>query len=154
MRALAILGALALAMGCSTGSGTGGTTGGNGGTGGGSGGSFTQVNNCQQSAYVDQTASATPTVNYGVNQQLVYQPQCTIIKAGASLSFTGDGFNIHPLTPGAAPSVGGNAGSTPNPIVAQSTGKSASFTFATPGFYPYYCAAHQGSGMYGAVWVQ
>jgi len=34
------------------------------------------------------------------------------------------------------------------------SGTTASFTFAQPGIYPYYCAAHENIGMYGAIQVR
>jgi plastocyanin len=33
-------------------------------------------------------------------------------------------------------------------------GTTTSFTFAQPGIYPYYCAAHENVGMYGAIQVR
>jgi plastocyanin len=114
-------------------------------------GPTSSVNGCTASKYVDATAAgASRAVAFTFFK---YSPACLTIATGQSVTFSGD-FYSHPLRAGAAPSAGGDAGSSQNPIASMNGGTTASFTFAQPGIYPYYCAAHENVGMYGAIQVR
>jgi plastocyanin len=82
------------------------------------------------------------------DNSLLYHPECIFIRAGGTVTFNGD-FGMHPLQPS-------TRGTTGSPITATNTGMTATFTFPTPGFYPYYCLFHGadvGAGMSGVVQV-
>ena len=165
---------LAVAAGCSssdsnTPSGTGGSTGsggssasgGSSGSGGssasggssGSGGSgadaggtaFTAVEPCAAATdYVEGTS-----ISF-VPAEIKYTPKCLKVKAGASVKFAGN-FAGHPISPSK------RGDQTDNPIKETTTGTDASFTFAKPGFFAFYCKFHgfqdDGKNMAGVVWV-
>jgi plastocyanin len=83
------------------------------------------------------------------DNSLLYTPECIFIRAGGSVTFTGD-FAMHPLQPSAT------RGTTGSPIMPVSSGTSVTITFPSPGFYPYYCLFHGaevGAGMSGVVQV-
>ncbi len=110
---------------------------------------FDVVNGCNPGDYVDlSAASATRTVIFTLP---TYTPKCARIAAGQSVTFSGT-FSFHPLTPGVPPGQTGTA-SPSNPITVTNTGTTASFTFPTAGFYPYYCANHASMGMVGVIQV-
>ena len=109
------------------------------------------LNGCTAGSYLDATAAgASRTVTFTFFK---YSPACLTIAAGQSVTFSGD-FYSHPLRAGVAPSAGGAAGPSANPIASVGGGSTASFTFAQPGIYPYYCAAHENIGMYGVIQVR
>jgi plastocyanin len=114
-------------------------------------GPTSSVNGCTASKYVDATAAgASRAVAFTFFK---YSPACLTIATGQSVTFSGD-FYSHPLRAGVAPSAGGGAGPSQNPISSVNGGTTASFTFAQPGIYPYFCAAHESIGMYGAIQVR
>ncbi len=114
-------------------------------------GPTSSLNGCTASTYVDATAAgASRAVAFTFFK---YSPACLTIATGQSVTFSGD-FYSHPLRAGGAPSAGGGAGPSQNPIASMNSGTTASFTFAQPGIYPYYCAAHENIGMYGAIHVR
>jgi plastocyanin len=135
--------------GGSGGSSAGGTGGTSAGGAGGTTTGFMSVLPCtSESAYVTGTTVSFPTAATDFS----YNPKCLKVSAGATVTFSGD-FLTHPLTPSA------NRGAqTGSPITVTSSGTSKAFTFATPGFYAYYCAVHDfsdtGNFMDGVVWVQ
>ncbi|HNN92117.1 MAG TPA: plastocyanin/azurin family copper-binding protein [Pseudomonadota bacterium] len=111
----------------------------------------TVYNGCNTADFVDRTATtAIRTVSFGVGG-FTYSPKCITIAAGQQVMFSGT-FASHPLRPGVGSMA--TAGSPNNPIMATSTGTTASFTFPTAGMYPYNCQLHDGSGMNGVVKVQ
>jgi len=133
------------------------TTGGSGGSSGTSG--LTAVNGCDPATATDMTGHSTVTISYSSSAQgstpaFSYSPACVKVSAGTSVTFQGataaDTFAVHPLTPG----TNCVADTTNNPITAQSSGASTSFTFANAGTFPYFCAVHCSVGMKGAVYVQ
>jgi plastocyanin len=83
-----------------------------------------------------------------------YTPNCIEVAAGQMVTWNGT-FMFHPLRPGRAPSrpATDTPSSDSTPIIATDSGTTASFTFATPGDYGFYCNVHQSSGMYGVVRV-
>jgi plastocyanin len=131
--------------------GTAGTSA--GGTGGGTPG-FMAVLPCPtESAYM----MGATTVNFGlIDGGFNYSPKCLKVSAGTSVTFSGD-FSSHPLEPSAL-----RGTLTGNPITSTSAvpdgGTTKAFTFATPGFYAYFCQFHDSSdsGMFmsGVIWVQ
>jgi plastocyanin len=131
--------------------GAGGSTTGTGGSGG-SGGAATMLNGCDSSTATDKTASTNTTVTF--DDTLVYTPPCIRIKAGSSVTFTGD-FMLHPLQGGTV----NGATRTPDPASpikltsGADGGMSAMFAFPTAGNFGYYCTIHGGIGMKGAVFV-
>jgi plastocyanin len=95
------------------------------------------LNGCTDSSYVDNTAGgATITWDFTVS------PKCVKIKAGQTVTWNGD-FALHPINP-----FGGDQGS---PVPSQTTGKSASGTFAKAGTFGFHCTNHP--SMLGAVKV-
>jgi plastocyanin len=158
VRSLAVLiVAGAAALGCSGASngsnpGTGGA-GGSGGSAGGSGGSGGGAPFMAFAPCADQTSfvSTPTTIAFGGGVGFAYAPKCLEVSAGTAVTFSGD-FATHPLIPSA---MRGNT--TNNPIVATSSGTSATFTFPNAGFYAYLCMFHgsdDGSSMSGVIWVQ
>jgi plastocyanin len=93
------------------------------------------------------------TVGFGGDTQpvLSYTPSCLRVARGARVAFVGD-FSAHPMWPST------DRGTRPgNPITFTGSGGAASFTFATPGFFPFYCQHHgptdDGTNMSGVIWV-
>jgi len=114
-------------------------------------GAIAAVNGCTADKFVDSTAAgASRTVAFSFFK---YTPACLTVAAGQSVTFSGDFFS-HPLRAGVAPSAGSTAGSAQNPITSVNGGNSATFLSAQPGVYPYFCAAHENIGMYGAIQVR
>jgi len=102
-------------------------------------------------------AAAGTQIQYGEPLGLVFSPRCLSITAGQSVTFVGDtahgsNFGVHPLRPGGAN--GSDPGAAGNPIAPQSSGASYTVTFPAAGTYGYFCLAHEGMGMYGAVQVK
>jgi plastocyanin len=122
---------------------------------GSSGGSsvLAGINGC--TTFTNATsASASRTINFGGSFGNAYDQKCLAVAPGQSVNWIGS-FSAHPLQPGLAPSQQGSAdaGSPNNPIQNTNSGNSVTFTFATPGVYPYYCSLHQAQGMFGTVAV-
>lgn len=116
-------------------------------TGGGdndAGGAFMAVAPCNSASdYVEGSM-----VNFGGALGQRYSPQCLRVRAGSMVNFVGE-FTGHPLQ-------AATHGSSGNPIPSVNSGLSRAVTFATPGFYPYYCTFHgtaTGGGMAGVVQV-
>lgn len=88
------------------------------------------------------------TVMFGGALGDAYSPKCISVKTGTMVTWMGD-FTSHPLRPS-------TRGTTGNPIMATSSGTTATFTFGSVGFFPWFCNFHgtdQGSGMSGVVQV-
>jgi len=111
------------------------------------------VNGCTN--FTDATgASASRSIGFGgATIGNAYSPNCLAVAAGQQVTFAGS-FTAHPLAPGAAASAGGGAGSPNNPIQSMTSGNTVTFTFPAAGTYPFFCTAHQGLGMYGAIQVR
>ena len=113
-------------------------------------GTVPTLNGCAGSAFIDRS-TGDRTIAFGSAVGLKYSPNCMIITAGQSVTFSGD-FTSHPLVGG---EYMGTGGSKPNPVPSKSTGTdNAVVAFPTRGLYPYYCNFHASSGMTGAIWVQ
>ena len=115
------------------------------------------VNGCAGGDFVPATSAGAARIQYGDPLGLVYSPKCLTISAGESVTFFGDtaqgsSFAVHPLRPGGAS--GSDPGAGGNPIAAQNGGATYTVTFPSPGTYGYFCLAHEGMGMYGAVQVK
>ncbi len=134
-----------------------------GGNAGGSGGAtptcgpdiaFTPHFECDVNALVDMTDESNVTIGYGfVAGAFIYEPKCLHVCAGTTVTMEpldGTNFQIHPLQGGEPP------GDDDSPFGFLDDGDvtTASFSLTDPGSYPYYCIAHLGSGMTGAVYVQ
>ena len=115
------------------------------------GAALMEIHGCTEAMYVDRRTTGERSVTFGGVVGSAYSPKCMIISAGQMVSFSGP-FGSHPLRTGVAPSQSGT-GATPNPIANTDSGSSVSFTFATPGIYPYYCNFHQPS-MAGVILVR
>ena len=147
--------------------GTAGTTG-TGGSGGGGGASagtggvtpgFMSIAPCLNES--DYMLGRT-TVDFGlINGAYAYAPKCLMARlsvnsSGVDITFSGDlyggDFATHPLEPSAL-----RGAQTGNPITETTSGTSKNFQFKTPGFYAYFCQAHNpsdnGAAMSGVVWV-
>ena len=88
---------------------------------------------------------------------LAFSPKRLRIAAGQSMTFFGDttqdsNFAVHPLRPSGAN--GSDPGAGGNPIAAQNAGSTYTVAFPAAGTYGYFCQAHEGMGMYGAVQVK
>jgi len=131
--------------------GAGGTAAGAGGAGGAATLPFMAVNPCNSE---DAYTTAGSTIAYG-GSELKYTPKCLKVAAGSQVTFvpatTSDSFSGHPL-------MHSMRGTLPSPITETTTGAMKTFTFATPGFYAYYCEFHgsadDGNFMAGVIWVQ
>jgi plastocyanin len=115
------------------------------------------INGCAAADFVPASNAAAPRIQFGDPLGLLYSPKCLTISAGQSLTFFGDtthgsDFSFHPLRPGGA--LGTDTGSGGNPIAAQNSGSTYTVTFPAAGTYAYFCQAHEGMGMYGAVQVK
>ena len=128
---------------------TGTTTSGTTTLGTGGAGGSSSVNGCEEATAEDHTGDNAVTIDFGGVLGEVYKPACIKIKTGTVVTWSGD-FSFHPLTPG----VDGTPDTSNTPITTTNTGMSASFTFATAGTFPYFCANHFSFGMEGAVFVQ
>jgi len=137
------------------GQGSGGASA-NGGSSTGSGGlssTIANVNGCTPADAEDHSAATAERKVQVGTMGIVFTPKCMTIKAGQSVSFEGV-LAGHPLAPGNASS--STAGSPNNPIMRTNSGNSVSFTFPTPGAYPFFCEFHSsgaGNGMAGAIYV-
>ena len=152
---------LAAGLGAACSNNSGGSPG-NPGTGGAGGATpgFMSVSPClSEGDYLTGTPTAgMPTINFGVNGALAYDPECLKTPAGSTVTFSGN-FGIHPLVPSG---LRGNTTNNPITVVPSNpdggTTANVSFTFPTAGFYAYYCAEHgstdTGAGMAGVIWVQ
>jgi plastocyanin len=111
-------------------------------------------NGCADKDYVDRSGEHdSRVIEVGANG-LNFSPKCVIIAAGQSLTWQGS-LSAHPFAPGNPSDE--EAGSLDSPILARSSGRSAEFTFASAGTFPYYCAVHAfgaGQGMAGSVHVR
>lgn len=135
---------------------TGGTAG--SGAGGGTGGTppgdastitYKDICSCTFATAEDHTGQAAVTVNFGgITLGNTYSPKCIIVDPGTDVTFAGS-FATHPLR-----AYTDAAHTDPNnPIQSTSAGTTATFSFTTAGSYGYYCSAHVGLGMCGAVYV-
>jgi len=111
------------------------------------------IHGCTDEAYANRSdPSADRTVYFGT-VGFLFDPPCMRIARGQSVTFAGP-FSSHTLTPGVAPGrVSDDPGSPDNPIQQSNSGSSATFTFNTRGYYPYYCQQHWNSNMYGVILV-
>jgi plastocyanin len=151
------------AGGMSGASGAGGMSGasgagamsGAGGAGGdagasGAGGSTQQIDvaSCTYASATDKTAAGGVVVQQGLS----YKPPCIRIKAGQTVTFTGD-FVAHPLAGMVV------NGTQPNPVAGPYMTDPVVIKFDAPGSYGYYCVTHGAddiagqTGMSGAVYV-
>jgi plastocyanin len=112
------------------------------------------INGCTSSSFTSASDAGTATINFGGGLGNNYNPKCLAVAHGRPVTWMGD-FGVHPLRQGLAPSQQGgpDAGSPNSPIQSTSSGSTATFTFPTPGVYPYFCSAHESQGMFGAVEV-
>lgn len=109
------------------------------------------VNGCDSATATDLTAMATATVTFA-NGNLTYAPKCIKVKQGTVVTFNGS-FASHPTIGGTVTGgVGTPAASGPF-VPVTNTGTTKAFTMSATGTYPYYCTAHAGSGMAGAIFV-
>lgn len=110
------------------------------------------LNDCNAADYEDRSGGADTTRVVRPVGSTSYTPRCLTIRAGQSVTFEMS-FVTHPLAPGVAH--GSSTGATtPNPIQAQTAGMTYTATFASAGYYPFYCTVHGHSGMAGVVRVQ
>jgi plastocyanin len=132
--------------------GTGGSAGAGGSAGsGGTGGSGmpVMVNGCGASMAIDKRSDAITTITFA---GIEYTPRCVRVGEGAMVVFSGD-FASHPLVGG---TVNGSTGTPDNasPLQPMSSGSELHVSLSKVGSVPYYCTAHVGSGMMGAIFVE
>jgi plastocyanin len=141
----------------------GANTGGTGGAGqGGAGGGAVDnlVNGCDPALAEDHTADADTVVKFGGDLGSKYAPPCVRVKAGHTVTFSGNGtpmtqvtFVTHPLQGGAVKN-GVAMPDASSPIPPTSTPQlNLTVTFPNAGAFPYYCGNHYAFGMMGAVFV-
>lgn len=108
------------------------------------------LNDCAAMDYVDRTGGAddrTVTPRGSTS----YSPRCMTIRAGQTVTFSMS-FAAHPLSAGVPH--GSSAGATtPSPILTQRSGSSYAVTFASTGYFPFYCTTHGHLNMAGVVRV-
>lgn len=116
-----------------------------------SGAPVATIHGCTAAMYVDRGgAGDTRTIAFGGIQGSSYSPKCMTVAVGQTVTFAGP-FNSHPLRGGSV--AGDPAGASSNPITNTDTGSDATFTFTSPGLYPYFCQFHQ-PGMAGVIQVR
>lgn len=110
------------------------------------------VHDCADADFVDLSAGAPDDRMIMVPRgTFTFDTPCITVSAGQVVMFMWD-FSVHPLAPGVAPGHPGT-GTEPSPIAAQTTGVLYEPAFPSAGDYPFYCATHYHSGMYGVVRV-
>jgi plastocyanin len=114
------------------------------------------LNGCTPGAATDLTAQAAVTVTFVGLPTYSYSPDCILVKAGTTVTFSTsapDSFALHPLTGGAILD-GLATPATDGPFVpATSSGTSKDFILSSAGSFPYYCGTHGTIGMNGAIFV-
>ncbi|GMV17528.1 MAG: hypothetical protein IPM35_01615 [Myxococcales bacterium] len=130
------------------------------GTGGGGGNAFecnaldatteTVICGCTLSQAEDHTAENEVTVKFTGK----YLPRCLAVKAGTSVTWTGN-FAAHPLSPSAC---AGDVERNPIHDVSDPLVTSLSIAFPEAGLFPYFCPDHASDtpspgGMCGVVYV-
>jgi hypothetical protein len=109
------------------------------------------MNGCASSDYVDASTGSSDGRMIMVSSGKFDKP-CMIIATGQSVMFMWD-FSMYPLAPGLSPTHSTDMpGTTPTPIMAQSTGQSTTTAFPSAGFYPFYVS--NSTGMAGVVEVK
>ncbi len=112
------------------------------------------IHGCTNEAYENRADPAADRTVYFGTVGYRFDPQCLRIARGQSVTFVGP-LPSHTLTPGVAPGrVSDDPGSPDNPIQQSASGSTATFTFDSPGYYPYYCQQHWSANMYGVVLVR
>jgi plastocyanin len=108
------------------------------------------VNGCDMSTATKVTV--TSTIVTFANGNLTYAPKCIKVTQGTVVTFNGN-FVSHPLLGGTVTGGVGTPASSGPFTALVNTGTSTPNTMSTTGTFPYYCTAHAGSGMTGAVFV-
>jgi len=124
------------------GPGDAGTTPDGGAPDGGSG--FQALAPCNNTTDYGSVGSTTTITNAGTT----FSPNCVAVHAGTTVTWNVN-FSSHTLN-------ASTRGSPNNPIPTTTSGTSATATFSTVGFYPFYCSFHganDGSGMSGVIQV-
>ena len=111
-----------------------------------------QINGCDLSTATDLTAVTTTTVAFGGALGLNYVPKCIKVHTSTLVTFNGS-FSAHPLQGGVVVGGVGTPASSGPFATLTNTGTTSDFTMTSTGTFPYYCTAHAGSGMTGAVFV-
>ena len=113
------------------------------------------INACSESAAAAIPVQNNVQIQYGfINGALKYEPNCTHLNPGGTITFTGSGttFGSHPLRGGPYTGVG-----TPqdpaSPIPAKDSGTTFAVTVSKQGLFGFFCNFHASSGMSGAILV-
>jgi plastocyanin len=106
-------------------------------------------NGCMKAAAEDYTAMTKVTIQFA---GFSYLPPCIRVKTGTVVTFEGN-FGLHPLQGGTVTNGIGVADAN-SPITLTNSGTSAMFTLNIAEIVSYYCTAHAGSGMMGAIFVE
>ena len=118
---------------------------------------FMSFDPCPNPSDYTTVNAANTTITFGNSLGTSYSPKCLAVEKGTVVSFApapggSEGFSTHPLSPS-------TRGTTPNPIPAVTSDPDAGtvdVTFASSGFFPYFCTVHganNGAGMAGVVQV-
>lgn len=112
------------------------------------------INGCTGGKYMDMSTGSDSNRMIMMMQSGGFDMPCMTIAAGQSVMFMWD-FTQYAISPGVAPSHSGDpAGTMPNPIQLHSTGSTYMVQFPTAGFYPFYVAGHDTSGLLGVIQVK
>lgn len=110
----------------------------------------TIICDCTLAGAEDHSAASAVTVKF-TNK---YLPRCLLVKAGTTVTWTGN-FYAHPLWPSAC---AGDVAKNPIHDVSDPAATSLAIAFPEPGFFPYLCPDHASDtpspgGMCGVVYV-
>jgi plastocyanin len=112
------------------------------------------INACSESAAAAIPLQSNVQIQYGfIGGVLKYEPACTHLIPGGTITFSGTGFGGHPLRGGAYTGVG--SGQDPaSPIPSTGSGTNLTVTLNKQGLFGYFCSFHAGSSnMFGAILV-
>jgi plastocyanin len=115
---------------------------------GGSGMPIT-VNGCDSTMAIDKTNDPITMITF---EGIEYTPRCVRVRAGSQVVLSGN-FMSHPLVGGVVAN-GMNLPDPASPLPATNAGSEITVTLSKGGAVPYYCTAHAGSGMMGAIFVE
>ncbi len=111
------------------------------------------INACSESAAAAIPLQNNVQIQYGfIDGVLKYEPSCTHLNPGGSITFTGGGFGGHPLRGGAYNGIG-TTQDPASPIPAKDSGTNFTVTLNKQGLFGFFCNFHASSGMSGAILV-
>jgi plastocyanin len=111
------------------------------------------INACAESAAGAIPLQNNVQIQYGfIDGVLKYEPACTHLVPGGSVTFTGSGFGGHPLRGGAYTGIG-SLQDPASPVPSTGAGTNLTVTFTKQGLFGFFCNFHASGGMSGAILV-